>query len=175
MYNVLAKLRAGEPLADRERATHEQGLVSVLRQLHDELDTAVANAYGWPADLADEELLARLVALNAARAAAERAGQVLWLRPAFQHPTGTTQTVFAADPTAATPTAAPRARPPWPKSVPEQARAVRHALAASGRVVTAPELARTFLRARAATVEELLQTLAALGQAREVAPGKYAA
>ncbi len=47
LYNVLDKLRAGEALTARERAVHEQGLVSVLRQLHDELDSAVLDAYGW--------------------------------------------------------------------------------------------------------------------------------
>jgi very-short-patch-repair endonuclease len=50
MYNVLEKLRSGEPLSAKERGIHEQGLVSVLRQLHDELDAAVLDAYGW-ADL----------------------------------------------------------------------------------------------------------------------------
>ncbi len=47
MYNVLEKLRAGETLTAKERTIHEQGLVSVLRQLHDELDLAVLDAYGW--------------------------------------------------------------------------------------------------------------------------------
>ena len=56
----------------------------MLRQLHDELDAAVADAYGWPADLPDEEILARLVALNAERAAEEAAGPVRWLRPEYQ-------------------------------------------------------------------------------------------
>ena len=50
MYNVLAQLRRGEPLGPKEKQIHEQGLVSVLRQLHDELDAAVLAAYGW-ADL----------------------------------------------------------------------------------------------------------------------------
>jgi len=61
MYNVLAKLRAGEALNEAERRVHEQGLVAILRQLHDELDLAVLEAYGWgdlikkglSADLAD--------------------------------------------------------------------------------------------------------------------------
>ncbi len=61
MYNVLAKLRAGEALSEAERRVHEQGLVAILRQLHDELDAAVLGAYGWgdlikkglSADLAD--------------------------------------------------------------------------------------------------------------------------
>ncbi|WP_374609154.1 class I SAM-dependent DNA methyltransferase, partial [Thermomonas sp.] len=47
MYNVLEKLRSGEPLTAKERTIHEHGLVSVLRQLHDELDAAVLDAYGW--------------------------------------------------------------------------------------------------------------------------------
>lgn len=36
---------------------------------HKKLDAAVAAAYGWPADLSDEEILARLLALNLERAA----------------------------------------------------------------------------------------------------------
>ncbi len=47
MYNVLEKLRSGEVLSARERTIHEHGLVSVLRQLHDEIDAAVLDAYGW--------------------------------------------------------------------------------------------------------------------------------
>lgn len=112
MYNVLAKLRSGEPLTAKERTIHEQGLVSVLRQLHDELDAAVLDAYGW-SDLLprlriahgnepptegqtrddakrafDETILERLVALNAERAAEEARGVVRWLRPDYQNPQG---------------------------------------------------------------------------------------
>jgi len=36
---------------------------------HQRLDAAVAAAYSWPPDLADEEILARLFALNQQRAA----------------------------------------------------------------------------------------------------------
>ena len=38
---------------------------------HKKLDAAVAAAYNWPADLADEEILERLLALNLERAAEE--------------------------------------------------------------------------------------------------------
>jgi hypothetical protein len=38
---------------------------------HKKLDAAVAAAYGWPADLSDEQILERLLALNLARAAEE--------------------------------------------------------------------------------------------------------
>jgi len=42
-----------------------------LDNTHRELDAAVAAAYGWPADLADDEILKRLLDLNLARAAAQ--------------------------------------------------------------------------------------------------------
>jgi len=41
-----------------------------LEQVHADLDAAVAAAYGWPADLADDGIVARLLALNRGRAAA---------------------------------------------------------------------------------------------------------
>ena len=88
MYNVLEKLRSGEALSAKDKVIHEQGLVSVLKKLHDDLDAAVFDAYGWPHDLSDEQILERLVALNAERAAEEKRGLVRWLRPEFQNPTG---------------------------------------------------------------------------------------
>jgi hypothetical protein len=39
-----------------------------LAAAHRRLDAAVFVAYGWPEDLGDEEMLARLLALNLARA-----------------------------------------------------------------------------------------------------------
>lgn len=39
-----------------------------LKLNHRKLDEAVLAAYGWPADLTDEELLSRLLALNLERA-----------------------------------------------------------------------------------------------------------
>ena len=41
---------------------------SWLANAHRALDEAVAAAYGWPADLSDEDALARLLALNLERA-----------------------------------------------------------------------------------------------------------
>jgi type II restriction/modification system DNA methylase subunit YeeA len=42
-----------------------------LDNAHRDLDAAVAAAYGWPAEIAEEEALARLLALNLERAAAQ--------------------------------------------------------------------------------------------------------
>jgi type II restriction/modification system DNA methylase subunit YeeA len=45
-----------------------------LRDAHAALDAALAAAYGWPADIADDEALARLFALNQERAARDTGG-----------------------------------------------------------------------------------------------------
>ena len=86
LYNVLERLRAGEALSPDEQRIFDDGLVLILKELHDRLDEAVAVAYGWPADLSDDEILARLVALNKERAAEEARGLVRWLRPDYQIP-----------------------------------------------------------------------------------------
>jgi Fe2+ or Zn2+ uptake regulation protein len=84
IYNVLEKLRRGEALDDAEDTIKDKGLVLIVKELHDQIDTLVAEAYGWPADLSDDEILARLVALNSERAAEEERGVVRWLRPDYQ-------------------------------------------------------------------------------------------
>ena len=85
IYNVVEKLRRGETLAEADEVIRDKGLVLIVKELHDQIDTLVAEAYGWPADLSDDEILARLVALNAERAAEEKRGVVRWLRPDYQH------------------------------------------------------------------------------------------
>jgi hypothetical protein len=97
MYNLLEKLRAGQPFTDGDREYNNKALVSTLKQIHDELDTAVLEAYGWQdlitaqqtgktAEEINETILERLVALNAERAAEERNGHIRWLRPEYQAP-----------------------------------------------------------------------------------------
>ena len=194
MYNVLEKLRAaarrgracspsapgedaaakgapGEsalPLTPKERAIHEAGLVSVLRQLHDDIDAATAAAYGWPANLSDAEILTRLVALNAAPAAEEAAGTIRWLRPSYQNPAGqTTQTglnITTKD-TKSTKARASKTKEAWPKPLAERVAAVERALAASASPVTPAQLAKRFHRAKPADLAEILETLATLGRA----------
>ncbi len=83
------RLKAGakpDELPTKERRIFEDGLVLILKELHENLDIAVAEAYGWPVDLAEEEVLARLVALNKERAKEEKRGKVRWLRPDYQIP-----------------------------------------------------------------------------------------
>ena len=190
IYNVLGKLRAGTALSTKERALHEAALVSTLKHLHDELDAAVADAYGWPWPLTDEEILERVVALNAARAAEETAGTIRWLRPEYQIPrfakeksaqtdlplpgdakakptkkskSGKPAANVGSNPAAA---ARPRRKLAWPKTLAERAKAVESALAAEAAPVTPAELATRFARAKPDDVAEILDTLRALGRAR---------
>ncbi|MCU1500631.1 MAG: methyltransferase, partial [Acidimicrobiales bacterium] len=176
-YNVLKKLRAGTPFNAKDQLTHEQGLVSVLRSLHDQLDSAVAEAYGLAPNVSDAIILSHLCALNGQRAAEERGGLIRWLRPSFQNSATTaTQTAFVtgeeAIPVAGATTAA---KLPWPKTLAEQAQAVRAALTNFGTSSNAATLAKTFKGANVERVGELLSTLASLGQALELPDEKYVA
>jgi hypothetical protein len=177
MYNVLEKLRTQQRLTKNEQTIHDQGLIAILRQIHDELDAAVAEAYGWPADVTEEEVLARLVALNHERAEEERRGIIHWLRPEFQNPTGKKQTAIAvADEPVVEKKPAKAAKQSWPKSLSEQAGAVLNSLAAFTTGASAKDIAKSFGRAtdgRVERIEEILETLEALGKARELDDGRY--
>lgn len=183
-YNVLEKLRSGEALSAKEKVVHEHGLVGVLKSLHDELDAAVLQAYGWadltlPADT--DALLLRLVELNARRAAEEAAGTVRWLRPEFQQAGQGEQAAIdtssedqgegeAAEATSAKPAQAAAAQRPWPTGLTEQIKAVAKVLTSAGRSLDLEGLAGQFngqgrWRDRLPT---LLDTLVALGRARVV-------
>ena len=72
------------------------------------------------------------------------------------------------------PPATPKAaRLPWPKTLPEQIKAVRNAVAAEPAPATAEQLARQFNRAQTRKVTELLETLQAIGQVQADAEGRY--
>ena len=190
LYNVLAALREGRALTAKEQAIHTQGLVGVLRELHDELDAAVRAAYGLPASATTDDVLAELVRLNARRAAEEAQGQVRWLRPAFQQapaapadqplpglaPADAPEAVAEGTADAASP-AAPAHRPPWPAALPAQIRLLADTLAASATPLSLEQLAARFQgkgrwRERLPT---LLDTLAALGRVQPQADGRWAA
>jgi hypothetical protein len=189
---VLEALREGRELTAKEKTIHTQGPVGILKELHDELDTAVLQAYGWadlqaiPADT--PELLTRLVALNARRAAEEKTGLVRWLRPEFQNPTaakslsnseqyhhisrGLKANIALSDSGGlATPLAtAPSTAQPWPATLPEQVRAVAQLLASAATALPLSALEASF-KGRGPwkkSLPRILETLEALGRARRV-------
>ncbi|MFI5181103.1 MAG: class I SAM-dependent DNA methyltransferase [Thermoanaerobaculia bacterium] len=167
MYNVLAKLRSGEALSAKEKVVHEQGLVSVLMQIHDDLDAAVFDAYGWPHDLTDEQILGRLVALNRERAEEEKNGLVRWLRPEFQVPKGAvpaTQVVLAGTEGAEQGEAAPAAAEvAWSKKLPAQIAAVRDLFRGTSRALRFDDVTRAFKGVKKRDAEAVLDSLTALG------------
>ncbi len=173
LYNVLEKIRAGEKLTDKEKLIHDAGLVSVLKQLHDDLDAAVSAAYGWPATTTDAEILERLVALNAERTAEEKRGVIHWLRPEYQANGQAEMVLPAREPTpakkgkaiAAVPARAAKAK--WPAKMAERVQLVEAALHQFGAPATPGDLAKQFKRAKPADVAEILETLATLGRARK--------
>ena len=173
MYNVLEKLRAGEAIEGNDREVYDQGLIGTLKDLHDQIDAAVAEAYGWAGDLSDEEILLQLVALNRDRAEGEAAGHIRWLRPDYQNPDGK-QAAKGKQTEMDVGVAAKVEKAPWPKNLPDQIAAVREALAEMGEA-TPEQMARRFTRARVTSVQALLESLAALGRAEKVATRRYAA
>ncbi len=170
-------------LSAKEKKIHEQGLVSVLKQIHDDLDAAVFDAYGWPPDLTDEQILEKLVALNAERAAEEKRGLIRWLRPEFQNKAGRANTQGELDlgdegvspkkKKTAKAKPAKIAKQPWPSSMADQAKALRSALLTQPTPRSAEELAKLFLRAKVDRITELLDTFVSLGQARKVDGEKF--
>jgi len=126
MYNLLEKLRQGEPLDDKDKAFNQKALVSTLQQIHDELDAAVFAAYGWEPTLTDDQILENLVTLNAQRAEEERNGLIRWLRPDYQAPGETYVQPSLAGITTETETSiAPTEQQPFPKTLKEQLWAIR--------------------------------------------------
>ncbi len=47
MYNVLEKMRRGEAFTDKDKIIHDQGLITILKQIHDDIDRLTYEAYGW--------------------------------------------------------------------------------------------------------------------------------
>ena len=180
MYNVVEKLRSGEKLTDKERAIHEIAACGVLKDLHDELDRLVAEAYGWPWPMEREEVLERLVALHDERVEEEKRGIIRWLRPEYQVPRfGGGAPVAQAEPAlelaeapAAEPAPAEETRP-WPAGAIEQIGAVKSCV--TGAAATPAEVAAAFAGAPVALVTRHLDTLVMVGEVRKLADGRYEA
>ncbi len=187
MYNVLEKLRSGVTLTAAERNLNDNGLVGVLRSLHDELDAAVLSAYGWgdlslPADT--DALLLRLVELNTKRANEEAAGLVRWLRADFQSVTGQGEqnaiegaTEAEEDGDEVKPVAATVAivQKPWPTGLADQIKAVADILADAGTSFDVDGIAARFSsRGRwRERIPTILDALVAIGRARVQSDGRW--
>ena len=185
LYNVIEKLKAGGALNAKEKSIHDLGLVAVLKSLHEELDAAVLAAYGWHDHPDDEQILERLVALNAERAAEEAAGTFRWLRPGFQAPSSAQVPMAGlgdsgrrnqkSDGATSPPVAPARMPQQWPGALPDQLAALAAAL--GGTPQSLDELAARFTgRGRwKARLPDILAALEALGRARRLDDGRWLA
>ena len=182
LYNVLKRLKAGarpDELTDKERVTYDDGLVLILKELHERLDVAVAEAYGWPADLTEEDVLERLVALNKERAREEARGHVRWLRPDYQIPRFGTEAEKAEleldlGPVEAA-AAASGPKPAFPKSDADQTLAVVWALMDADGPLSADDIAARFRKSKTLR-PSIAAVLASLHRMGRVSPqdGRYA-
>ncbi len=91
IYNLRAKLQSGEKLSPTDEDRARAARAGIVHRLHEQIDAAVAEAYGWGddwkmGDLTPSEIVTRLVALNAERAKEEAEGNIRWLRPEDQIP-----------------------------------------------------------------------------------------
>lgn len=166
MYNLLEKLRAGEPFTEADKTYNNKALVSTLKQIHDELDAAVLEAYGWEKNISDEEILERLVALNVERSAEERNGLIRWLRPEYQAPKEiATQMTLAGITEAEEVITAPAEQKTWPKKPKEQLAAIRDLLRTAGGEWTVEQVVVQFKGAtrQKKAISEHLESLEALG------------
>ena len=129
----------------------------------DELDAAVAEAYGWPWPMETEEILERLVALHDERVLEEKRGLVRWLRPDYQIPRFGERVPSApeAEQEELETTEAATELVAWPDDAIEQLTAIRAAVAE--RALTVEEVARRFRGAVRADVAKHLETLEVLG------------
>jgi hypothetical protein len=180
MYNVMDKLRDGVALTPKERAIHEAAACGVLRDLHDELDAAVAEAYGWSWPEPPAMILERLVALHDRRVEEEAAGTVRWLRPEYQRPRfGGESDAQAPTPTLGLPEVpsvaaaqAATAPTPWPSDAIGQITVLRSMAAMTP--VSIEEAVQRLVGAKRDIVHRHLETLAMLGEVRDVGGGRYA-
>ena len=152
MYNLLEKLRKGETFTEADKAYNNKALVSTLKQIHDELDYAVFDAYEWQ-DLKDDNktkaeieeiILERLVALNAERAEEERNGTIRWLRPEYQAPNEVTQQVLTEVMETEETVIIPTEQKTFPKQPKEQLATIRDLLRTNTSDWTVDQIAAQF-------------------------------
>ncbi|GAB7024748.1 class I SAM-dependent DNA methyltransferase [Salidesulfovibrio brasiliensis] len=173
MYNVLEKMRNCETLTEKEQKIHDDGLLAILQELHDKLDQAVLDAYGWDTELSDEDILKELVTLNKARAAEEDRGVIRWLRPDYQLKQAGASTTKQGK--LKTREKVAKQKVSWPKSMSDQAQVLLEALSLKDSPITVQELAKDFKGMRKAQAKDLLSTLATIGKVIQLDNEKFQA
>ena len=181
---------------NKEKLIYDQGLVGVLKELHDDLDRVVFAAYGWD-DLGDklvglpgatttypekseaqtdaeEELLKRLVALNHERSTEEAKGKVRWLRPEYQDPNYQAHSLQKNSQVIADIAIKqekikekPRTKLTWPKDMLKQIVAIKEALGSGTQTVESISSLYKSPKTTKPKIQSALDSLVALGIAQK--------
>lgn len=188
-YNILEKIRLGETLSTADKVIYDKGLISILSQIHDDIDRVVLDSYGW-SDLAEhligkpggttpynnksdeqamaeDQLLSRLVQLNKKRAEDEAQEIIHWLRSAYQNPEAKsiqlkTQTELDGLGTESTEASMKSiAKQTWPKEMREQVVLVRTSLKDQSKTVE--QIASQFKYNQRSSIQAVLDALESLG------------
>jgi hypothetical protein len=178
LYNALEAFRRG---SDGE-AVHT-ARAPILDDLHRQLDAQVSRAYGWPGGLSDTDMVAQLAELNRGRRAQEQAGEVAWLRPAYQPRRfgprrALRQGELALHAIAAgAPATSPGRKRAFPRARSEQPLAVMTMLRETGAPLSQAAIAERFRAAGQASeaISAALRTLTLYGYIDELPDGRYLA
>lgn len=174
LYNVIEEIKNGSPLGEKSLHIKERGQVLILKNLHEQIDELTFQAYGWSNDIAENEILINLLALNGERASEEGRGLIRWLRPDYQiekfgalaHRADKVQEISVATKF--------RAKYGFSETPKDQAGQVLQLLRQSTKPLTAEEIAAAFKEGDAILddVKDILRSFSRLGDANSFDNGR---
>ena len=176
LYNLLETIRAGLSVTSRQQDLARRARVTILRELHDDIDRLTEQAYGWAEGSTDAETIAALTGLNRVREVEEARGQVRWLRPDFQklRNRGTDRRPGVEAPSPSQPVL-PGRRPAFPKDRYEQPLVIQASLVRELGPIASHELARRFSEGMKLTprIDRVLTTLHRYGHVERLSDGRW--
>ena len=176
IYNLLELFLESAELTTRQQADARRGRIVILRDLHHEIDRLTAEAYGWPAEQTDAEIVAALAGLNRVRDVEEARGHVRWIRPEFQPARAGVRAPMAQDlgDLGPRPVHPPR-RPAFPTERYEQPLAIQATLARERGPIECRELASRFSGGVRLTprIDRVLTTLHRYGHVQKLDDGRW--
>jgi hypothetical protein len=173
IYNVVEKLRSNESLDPEEQRVFSLAACGSIKDLHDEIDAIVRDAYEWSHNIESEEMLFALIELHDKRRMEEEAAEVRWLRPEYQlsrfgEGIQVTASGFGFAPG---PQKVPSKAIPWPSGAVEQISAIKATFDPGP--LTVEEVIARFKAAKRELVRRHVETLALMGELRLIKGDRY--
>ena len=172
IYNVREKFRAKIQLSKKEKTIYNKGLIRVLDEVHRNIDSAVAKAYGWSDSITENEILSNLIELNQTRVGDEEKGKILWLRPEYQRTNGTKIGDLSSQTRLERMSGKVSLKRAWPKKQIDQLRVIMELLSELHEAT--PELiAKQFKSVKPESVQKPLEMLKVTGAVVQLESGEY--